>query len=884
MTTAVPAQTREAAPGPAEPMSHRQILEALSGLLLGLFVAILSSTVVSNALPTIINDLHADETTYTWVITATLLATTVSTPIWGKLADLVSKKTLVQLSLLIYIAGSIVAGLAPNPGTLIGARVIQGLGAGGLTALVQVIMAAIISPRERGRYSGYLGAVFALATIGGPLIGGVIVDTSWLGWRWCFYVGVPFALIAVLVLQKTLRIPVHKREVRIDWLGATLITAAVSLLLVWVSFAGHDYDWVSWQTGAMVGGSLVLALLFVLVESRAAEPVVPLRLFRNGSISLAVIGSMFVGIALFGATTFLSQYFQLARGETPTMAGVMTLPMILGLALSSTISGQIITRTGRWKVFLVIGTLLLTAGVALMGTVRYDTDYWLMAAYMFLIGVGVGMTLQNLVLSVQNQVRPQELGAASSVVAFFRTLGGAIGVGALGAVLGHRILDYLAEGLKGIGAGGAALDSGTIPRLSDLPTPVRRVVQDAYGHGIGDLFLYAAPFALLALIAVLFIKEVPLRTASGEELRAAGAAPAPADSPATAASGANGAVADLAANGAVTTASAANGAMAGVAAAGNGVSSRTGRHAQRPAPSPVAGTQPGLTVGAHAAEPTAFDAFAPAAVSDAPDTFAVDGTAFGAPQDGSGIQGVIRGGDGAPVGHATLTLIDLRGHQLGRAVTQADGAYSLWTPGPGTYVLIASAGEHDPQVATLAVGERPLDFDLVLVGSGRLAGTVRDMDGAPVQQAMVVVADVRGEVVTTGVTGQDGGFGFTGVVAGDYTLAVSAEGYRPAAVPVAVGTGLTTQDVVLLNGARVRGTVRVKGGDRPLADARVTLVDAAGNVVGSATTGEDGEYAFADLTGGQYTVIATGYPPVASTVNLTGQGDDAHDVWLGHPE
>lgn len=521
MATAAPAgaEATPAAPGAASPMTHRQILEALSGLLLGLFVAILSSTVVANALPTIIADLHADETTYTWVITATLLATTVSTPLWGKLADLTSKKVLVQLGLVIFVIGSAIAGLARDPGMLIAARVIQGLGAGGLTALTQVVMAVMISPRERGRYSGYMGAVFALATIGGPLIGGLIVDTSWLGWRWCFYVGVPFAVLALIVLQKTLHLPVYRREVRIDWTGAALIAASVSLLLVWVSFAGNKYDWVSWQTGAMVGGALLLGLLFVLAERRAAEPIVPLRLFRNRAISLAVVASLFVGVAMFGATTFLSQYFQLARGESPTMAGVMTLPMILGLAISSTVAGRIITNTGRWKVFLVSGSLLLSAGFAFMGTLRFDTPYALMAVYMFAIGAGVGMTMQNLVLSVQNQVRPEELGAASSVVAFFRTLGGAIGVAVLGALLAHRVVAYVQEGFGRLGVTSSVSD-GSVPRLADLPAPVRAVVQAAYGHGAGDVFLYAAPCAFLALAAILFIKEVPLRTLNAEQIRA----------------------------------------------------------------------------------------------------------------------------------------------------------------------------------------------------------------------------------------------------------------------------------------------------------------------------------------------------------------------------
>ncbi|MFC6079749.1 MDR family MFS transporter [Sphaerisporangium aureirubrum] len=528
MATATTAGAGDATAGAtsAAPMTHRQILEALSGLLIGLFVAILSSTVVSNALPTIIADLHADETTYTWVITSTLLATTVSTPLWGKMADLTSKKMLVQLGLVIFVVGSAIAGVSNGPGMLIAARVVQGIGAGGLTALTQVIMAAMISPRERGRYSGYLGAVFALATIGGPLIGGVIVDTSWLGWRWCFYVGVPFAALAWVVLRKTLRLPVYRREARVDWTGAALIAASVSLLLVWVSFAGHQYDWVSWQSGAMVGGALALAGLFVFVESRAAEPIVPLRLFRRGAISLAVVASLFVGVALFGATTFLGQYFQLARGESPTMAGVMTLPMILGLAISSTIAGRIITRTGRWKVFLVTGSLSLAAGFALMGTLRYDTPYPLMAVYMFGIGAGVGMTMQNLVLSVQNQVRPEELGASSSLVAFFRTLGGAVGVAVLGAMLSHRVIAYIQEGLNGLGVKGVAND-GSVPRLAELPAPIRAVVQGAYGHGVGDVFLYAAPCAFLALVAILFIKEVPLRTLNSEQVRAGASAQPP---------------------------------------------------------------------------------------------------------------------------------------------------------------------------------------------------------------------------------------------------------------------------------------------------------------------------------------------------------------------
>jgi EmrB/QacA subfamily drug resistance transporter len=498
---------------PAAPMSHGQILRALSGLYIGLFMAILSSTVVINALPTIVADLHTGQTTYTWVISSTLLTTAVTSPIWGKLADLMSKKTLVQCALLVFTLGSALSGLAPNPGMLIAARAVQGIGVGGVVSLAQVIMATIISPRQRGRYSGYMGAVVAVGTASGPLLGGVIVGTSWLGWRWCFFVAVPFAALAMIVLQKNLDLPVRKREVKVDWTGATLISAAASLLLIWVTFVGTDYGWLSWQTGAMVGGGVVLATAFVLAEARASEPIVPLWLFRRRTVALAVVSSLLIGIAMYAGSTFLSQYFQLARDQTPTMAGIMTLPQILGMALASTVVGRIITARGRWKPFLILGGVLVTVGVGMLGLVRQSSPYWEIAIAMACLGVGLGMTLQNLVLSVQNQVRPTELGAASTVVAFFRTLGGTIGVSALGALLASRVTSYTAPGFARLGIHGTA-GSGSITSLSALPAPVRSIVQNAFGHATGNLFMYATPFVLLCVICILCIKEVPLRTSS----------------------------------------------------------------------------------------------------------------------------------------------------------------------------------------------------------------------------------------------------------------------------------------------------------------------------------------------------------------------------------
>ncbi|MDT0269781.1 MDR family MFS transporter [Streptomyces sp. DSM 44915] len=496
-------------------MTHPEIMRALSGLLLGMFAAILSSTIVTNALPRIVGDLGGGQSAFTWVVTATLLAMTASMPLWGKLADLFDKKLLIQLALAIYVAGSLVAGLSQNPATLITVRVVQGLGVGGLIGLSQIILAAMIPPRERGRYAGYLGATFAAATVSGPLIGGVLTDTSWLGWRWCFYIGVPFALAALVVLHRTLRLPNAPRRagVRIDWAGAALVSASVSLLLIWVTLAGDRYDWLSWQTFAMVGGSLLLAALFVLVEARAAEPIIPLRLFRDRTIALSSATALLVGVAMLAGTVFFSQYFQLARGESATMSGVMTIPMIVGMTVSSTLSGRLITRTGRWKRWLLAGGVLLTAGCALLGVMRADTPYWQVAVGMAVLGLGIGMTSQNLVLVAQNAVGPRDLGATSSMVAFFRTFGGAIGVAVLGALLANRVSAYSTSGLAELGASSAG--DGGLPDLATLPGPVRSVVEGAYGHGVADIFLAVTPVALGSLLLTLLIREVALRTQHG---------------------------------------------------------------------------------------------------------------------------------------------------------------------------------------------------------------------------------------------------------------------------------------------------------------------------------------------------------------------------------
>lgn len=510
----IPQGTSRAPQTAADPaaMTHRQIMEALTGLLAAFFTAILSSTIVANALPTIMSELKGTQTDFAWVITAALLANAATTPIWGKLADLFNKKVLVQLSIVIFVAGSVMAGLSETIPLLLTARVIQGIAMGGLTALAQAIIGSMIPPRDRGKYSGYMGGVMAVGTAGGPLLGGFIVDSP-LGWRWTFFVCVPLAVVALILLQVTLKIQHVKRPAKIDWLGSILLTSGVSLLLIWVSFAGNPdyYDWWSWQTVAMVGGGVLLLGLLVLVESRVAQPIIPLKIISERTTALAILASVAVGVGMFGSSTFLGQYFQVARGATPTEAGLLTLPMIAGNLIGSVASGMLISRTGKWKRYLVAGAILLIGGLGLAGTMDHTTDLWLTGIYTAILGVGLGLLMQNLVLAVQNTVQAKDIGTASASVAFFRSVGGAIGVSVLGAVLGNRVKELVTEGLASAGIQVPAGSAGASMDLKDMPAPIRDIMRAAYGDAIAEVFLISAIIGLVALVAILFIKERPLR-------------------------------------------------------------------------------------------------------------------------------------------------------------------------------------------------------------------------------------------------------------------------------------------------------------------------------------------------------------------------------------
>lgn len=505
------ARTSASQAAPTE-MSHRQIMEALTGLLAAFFTAILSSTIVANALPTIMSDLHGTQTDFAWVITAALLANAATTPIWGKLADLFNKKLLVQLSIIVFVAGSVMAGLSETIPLLLVARVIQGIAMGGLTALAQAIIGTMIPPRNRGKYSGYMGAVMAVGTAGGPLLGGFIVDSP-LGWRWTFFVCVPLAVVALVLLQMTLKIQHVRRPAKIDWLGSILLTSGVSLLLIWVSFAGNPayYDWISWQSALMVGGGVLLLALLVLVESKVEQPIIPLKIISERTTALAILASVAVGIAMFGSSTFLGQYFQVARGATPTEAGLLTLPMIAGNLAGSVASGLLITRTGKWKGYLIAGSILLIGGLGLAGTLDHTTELWHAGVFTAVLGLGLGMLMQNLVLAVQNTVRASDIGTASASVAFFRSVGGAVGVSVLGAILANRVSELATQGLAAAGIPVQGGSAGSSMDLAHMPAPVRDIMRAAYGDATAEVFLISAAVAVVALVSVLFIKEKPLR-------------------------------------------------------------------------------------------------------------------------------------------------------------------------------------------------------------------------------------------------------------------------------------------------------------------------------------------------------------------------------------
>ncbi|MBY8865614.1 MFS transporter [Streptomyces sennicomposti] len=796
-TPSAPPDPRAEAPEAAPALSPRRVRLVFVGLMLALLLAALDQMIVATALPKVVGELHGLDK-MSWAITAYLLTATVGLPVYGKLGDLIGRKGVFQFAILVFVIGSALAGRAQTMDQMIAFRAVQGIGAGGLMIGVQAIIADIVPPRQRGRFMGLIGAAFGLASVAGPLLGGYFTDH--LSWRWCFYVNVPFGLITLAVVTAVLKLPRPRVRARFDVLGALLLAAASTCLVLLTSWGGTEYAWnsrVIWGLGA---GAAAAAVLFVVAEHFAAEPLIPLRLFRDSVFNVSALVGLVIGVALFGAASYLPTFLQMVDGASATESGLLMLPMMGGIVGASIVSGQLISHTGRYRLYPLLGGALSAVGMWLLSRLETDTPRLHYSLWMAVLGAGIGLVMPVLVLAVQNSVRPADLGTATSANNYFRQIGGSVGAAVFGTLFAGRLTDALRDRLPA--RAGAALpdaESITPQAVRALPAGLRDAYIQAYADAMPRIFLYLVPVLVLGTVIAFFLKEKPL------------------------------------------------------------VSHNT------PAPSAFETD----TAPLHTAAPVRDNAVPPAR----------------APYPaGVPVCGTVQHADGTVVPRAALTLIDIAGRQIGRGASGEDGRYALSTPGTGSYVLIAAAGGHQPQAVSVTVGERPVELDVVLGGAGRLAGTVCTADGTPVRDATVTLTNVHGEVVATTRSGREGGYVITELVAGEYTLAASAPAFRPAALPVSVQASRETrQDVELAGGAVLRGTVRASGG-RPVEEARVTLLDAAGNVVDTLTTGADGTFRFVDLSSGEYTVIAAGYPPVATVLQVAGGGRTERDLQLGHED
>ncbi|HEY1176226.1 MAG TPA: MDR family MFS transporter [Phytomonospora sp.] len=501
-------QATDASPSPK---MRREILVVMPGLMLAMLLAMLDNTIVGTAMPVIVGE-FGGYAHMSWVVTAYILAATISTPLYGKLGDLYGRKRLFMFAIALFLVGSAASGAAQDMGQLIAFRGLQGLGAGGLMVGVMAIIGDLIPPRERGKYQGFMAAVMMLAMIGGPFIGGFLTDA--INWRWTFYINLPLGIVALLVVAFTLHIPRHRNKARIDYLGIVLLSIAAGAMVLLTTWGGTEYEWDSPQILGLAAVSVVALVLLVMVERKAAEPVLPLRLFKDRNFVLINAVGFLQGFAMFGAMTFIPMYLQIVKGQTPTESGVTFIPMMLGAMVASLASGQLLSKTGKYKIFPILGGAVMIAGMALLTTLKVETSLWLTSGMLIIFGLGLGLIMQVSMVVAQNSAPQRDIGVASSTSTFLRNIGGSFGVALFGAIFANQLANYFTGKLPGDTAanftgGGAGLDPG---QINNLPAPVLDVVHDGVTEAITNVFMWTIPFAIAGLLFALFVKQVPLRT------------------------------------------------------------------------------------------------------------------------------------------------------------------------------------------------------------------------------------------------------------------------------------------------------------------------------------------------------------------------------------
>ncbi|KAA9394270.1 MFS transporter [Kocuria coralli] len=495
--------------------NRRRLLPIFLGLMVVMLLAALDQTIFSTALPTIVGDLDGVHQMQ-WVITGYILASTVMMPVYGKIGDQIGRKPVLLAAITLFMVGSAISGLATNIDWMIAGRVVQGLGGGGLMILSQTVIADVVPPRDRGRYMGLMGGVFALASVAGPLLGGWL--TTGPGWRWAFWINIPLGLFAFGLFAFLLKLPRPQQQVKVDFAGMATLGAATVALILAATWGGNDYDWGSWQILSLFGAAVVLAVIFVLIERKAAQPVLPLSLFSNRSFTLTMLAGLFMGIAMFGALGYMPTYLQMVHGASATESGLLMIPMMACMLATSIITGQVVSKTGRYKIFPLIGMVIIAGALVMMGQLSADLPVWRVCLALGVLGIGLGMTMQILVLIVQNVFPPSMVGTATAGNNFFRQVGATLGSAVVGSLFASRLMDMLSERMPAqamTGAGGGDASADFTPELvRSLPEQIQSIVIGSYNDALIPVYLWLVPFVVVGAILMFFVPETALRTSN----------------------------------------------------------------------------------------------------------------------------------------------------------------------------------------------------------------------------------------------------------------------------------------------------------------------------------------------------------------------------------